>query len=475
MTANIPNLPAWGTVSNIEPSRHDKGTAYITVDLHQVNNRDPFVYKTTDYGATWRSIAGDLPHTVHSYAHCVREDPIRKGLLFLGVENGLYFSVDDGEHWLPLQAGLPRAPLHWITIQEQFNDLVVATYGRGFFVLDDITPLRELTPAIVSGNAHVFKPRATFRLRAITEPMMMPDDATEGVNPPDGAPITFWLRAAPPTDTKDAKDTKGTTATKPAVKIVVKDQAGQVVRTIDVKEPRAGLNRVWWDLRGEPSTEVKPRTRPLYAVDFKMNPDGTRKFAMAGASRLSLLEPPGTYTVTLDAAGQTASQTLTVRKDPNSAASEADIEAQTKTIREVRENMNRTAALINRAEAVRAQIGNLKTFLGDDAAVKELIAAGDDLDKRVVAVEEQLFNITATGRGQDFLRMPSQLLEKLAHLADTLQLGDFAPTDQQLEVHRQLSGQVSSAESDLGAVISKDLATFNDMLRRRNIGTLFVR
>jgi len=475
VTANIPNLPAWGTVSNIEPSRHDKGTAYITVDLHQVNNRDPFVYKTTDYGITWRSIAGDLPRTVHSYAHCVREDPLRKGLLFLGVENGLYFSVDDGEHWLPLQAGLPRAPLHWIAIQEQFNDLVVATYGRGFFVLDDITPLRELTPAVVSANAHVFKPRTTFRLRTITEPMTMPDDAAEGVNPPDGAPITFWLKDAPPSDPKDTTDATDTKDAKSAVKIIVKDQAGQIVRTIDVKEPRAGLNRIWWNLRGEPSTEVKPRTRPLYAADFKMNPDGTRRFAMAGASRISLLEPPGTYTVTLDAAGQTASQPLTVRKDPNTAGSEADIEAQTKTIREVRESMDKAAALINRAEAVRAQIGNLKTFLGDDAAAKELIAAGDDLDKRVVAVEERLFNMTATGRGQDFLRMPSRLLEKLSHLADTLQLGDFAPTDQQLEVHRQLSGEVTTAEKDLGDVVSKDLATFNDMLRRRNIGTVFVR
>ena len=475
VTTHIPNLPAWGTVSNIEPSRHDRGAAYITVDLHQVNNRDPFVYKTTDYGATWRSIAGDLPRSVHSYAHCVREDPARKGLLYLGVENGLYFSLDDGEHWLPLQAGLPRAPLHWIAIQEEFNDLVVATYGRGFYVLDDLTPLRQLNAAALAANAHLFNPRAAYRLRPITEPMTMPDDATEGVNPPDGAPITFWLKTAPPADTKSAADTTDTKDPKAAVKIVVKDQAGQIVRTIEVKAPRAGLNRVWWDLRGEPSTEVKPRTPPLYADDFRMNPDGTRRFAMAGASRLSVLAPPGTYTVTLDAAGQTVSQPLTVRKDPNTAGSEADIQAQTKTIREVRDNMNKTAALINRAEAIRAQIGNLKTFLGDDAAAKELIAAGDDLDKRVVSVEQRLFNITATGRGQDFLRMPSQLLEKLAHLADTLQLGDFAPTDQQLEVHKELTGQVASAETDLGAVVTKDLATFNDMLRRRNIGAVVVR
>jgi photosystem II stability/assembly factor-like uncharacterized protein len=463
VTASIPNLPAWGTISNIEPSRHDNGAAYITVDLHQVNNRDPFIYKTTDYGRTWKSIAGDLPKSVHSYAHCVREDPVRKGLLYLGVENGVYFSLDDGEHWTPLQAGLPHAPLHWLTIQEHFSDLVVATYGRGFFILDDITPLRQMTPDTLTANVRLFAPRAAYRLREITAPMMMPDDATEGMNPPDGAPITFWLRTAPPSDAKDG------------VKVVVKDPAGQIVRTIDVKEPRAGLNRVWWDLRGEPSTEVKPRTPPLYAGDFKMNPDGTRRFAMAGSSRLSPLMPPGTYSVTLTAAGQTASENLVVRKDPNTAGTESDIQAQTKTIVAVHEAMSRTADLINRAEAIRAQIGNVKTFVGDDAAAKELIAAGEELDRKVIAVEERLFNMTATGRGQDFLRLPSQLLEKLAHLADTVQLSDFAPTDQQLEVHKMLSDQVAAAGNDLNSVVTKDVKTFNEMLQRRNIGTVIVR
>jgi photosystem II stability/assembly factor-like uncharacterized protein len=474
VTANLPGLPAWGTVSNIEPSRFDNGAAYLTVDLHQVNNRDPFVYKTTDYGRTWKSIAGDLPKSVFSYAHCVREDPVRRGLLYLGVENGLYFSLDDGNHWTPLQAGLPHAPLHWITVQEHFNDLVIATYGRGFYVLDDITPLRQMTPEVLSANAHLFAPRQTYRLRNITEPMMMPDDAAEGVNPPDGAAITFSLKtapAAPPKDAnpKDAKDTKS------AIQIAIKDASGQLVRTLDVKEPKAGLNRVWWDLRGEPSTEVKPRTRPVNADDFKMNPDGTRRFAMAGSSRLSVMVPPGTYSVTLIGAGQTAAQPLAVLKDPNTSGSEADIQAQTKTIQEVRTNMGKVADLINRAEAIRAQIGNVKTFVGDDAAAKELIAAGEDLDKKVTALEARLFNITATGRGQDFLRMPSQLLEKLSHLADTLQLADFAPTDQQLEVHKLLTDQVSTASGDLSTVVSKDVATFNDMLRRRNIGTVIVR
>src|SRR5439155_23046871 len=179
-TANIPGLPPWGTVSNVEPSRYDAGAAYITVDLHQVNNRDPFVYKTTDYGKTWKSISGDIQKSVHSYAHCVREDPVKKGMLYLGTENGVYFSTDEGQHWLALQSGLPHAPVHWLTIQEHFSDLVVATYGRGFWVLDDVTPLRELDAQKAAAAAHLFAPRPAYRFRPITEPMTMPDDAAEG-------------------------------------------------------------------------------------------------------------------------------------------------------------------------------------------------------------------------------------------------------------------------------------------------------
>jgi hypothetical protein len=196
---------------------------------------------------------------------------------------------------------------------------------------------------------------------------------------------------------------------------------------------------------------------------------------MAGASRLAVLVPPGTYSVGLTAAGRTSSESIVIRKDPNTAGTDADIRAQTKTILEVRDNMNTTADLVNRSEAVRAQLAQIKNFLGSDEAAKELAAAADDVEKRLVAVEAKLFNITATGRGQDFLRMPSQLLEKLAHLADTLQLADFAPTEQQLEVHKLLGDQVSAAAKELDAVVKGDVNTFNEMVRRRNLGTVIVR
>jgi len=227
-----------------------------------------------------------------SYAHCVREDPVKRGLLYLGTENALYYSTDDGQHWTPLQSGLPHAPLHWITVQERFNDLVVATYGRGFFVLDDVTPLRQLTPQVTSSSAHLFAPRSAYRLRNVTEPMTMPDDAAEGKNPPEGAAINFWLKA-PPSDP----------TAKNGVTLTIADGSGQTVRTLDVtKDARAGMNRAWWDLRTDPSAEFVLRTPPLYGPENKLlGPDGTRKLPVAAP--LAMLVPPGTYKVTLKAAG----------------------------------------------------------------------------------------------------------------------------------------------------------------------------
>jgi hypothetical protein len=459
VTANIPGLPPWGTVSNVEPSRFDNGAAYVTFDLHQVNNRDPFVFKTTDYGRTWRSVADSVPKSVHSYAHCVREDPVKRGLLYLGTENALYFSPDDGQHWLPLQAGLPHAPVHWLTVQEHFNDLVVATYGRGFWILDDITPLRTLTPDVLNESAHLFAPRPTYRFRNITEPMMMPDDATEGRNPPYGAAINFSLRAAPREDAREK------------MKIVISDSAGKVVRTLDAgKEATAGVNRVWWDLRMDPTDEITLRTRPLHASAFALGADGTRKFPTAAS--VSVLVPPGVYTVKLVAGDVERTAPLTVRKDPNTAGTEEDVVAQTKAMLSIRDNANAVAKMINAAESVRAQLLSWRALARSGPAVNDVTAAADDLEKQIVDVESRLFNITATGRGQDFLRTPSQMMERLAHLADVVSYADFAPTDSQLQVGAKVTQDVAHDREQMDGILARTLATFNALLRDRQMGAI---
>jgi photosystem II stability/assembly factor-like uncharacterized protein len=447
VTKNIPNLPPWGTVGNVEPSRHDAGTAYITVDFHQVNNRDPFVYKTTDFGASWKAIVNGIPHSMLSYAHCVREDPVKRGLLYLGTENGAYVSFDDGENWQPLQMNLPHAPVYWLVVQEHFNDLVIATYGRGFWILDDVTPLRELTPQILNADANLFPPRPAYRFRAITGEAGGGEDPTVGTNPPYGAAINYYLKSAPAGN----------------VTVSISDVRGQVVRTI--AGPRAaGLNRIYWDLRDSSEKRVTFRTSPLYAEEIPLGPDGTRE----GAGVFSILQPPGTYTVKLSVGGRDYTQPLAVRIDPHSAGTPADIEAQQRMLVELRRDLDVAVDAVNSAEVVRGQIRNLRNMIQET----ELKRAADELDQKLAAAESTLVELRSTGRGQDGVRWGSKLVPKFGYLANGLVSGDFKPTNQQLAVQKELEDRLKTSQGQLGDVLNRDLAAFNDMLRRANMPTV---
>jgi photosystem II stability/assembly factor-like uncharacterized protein len=444
VTKNIPNLPPLGTVGNVEPSRFDDGTAYLTVDLHQVNNRDPFVYKTTDFGVTWKAITNGIPRSMLSYAHCIREDPVRRGLLFLGTENAAYVSFDDGGNWMPLQMNLPPAPVYWLTIQEHFNDLVIATYGRGFWILDDITPLRQMTPEVVGADAHLFTPGVTYRWREITAPYSAPNDPTVGEDPPYGAPITYYLKTKPAGDAT----------------ITIQNASGAVIRRLTAPA-RAGVNRTYWDLRDDQTTEVQLRTPPLYASYVEPGPDGYR----SGGPRLSMLAPPGTYSVKLTIGGREFSQPLVVRKDPNSGGSDAEIAEQTRMLLDLRADVEAAADAVNRMESARAQLQTLSRTVKDPEIAK-LVA---DVEQKFTSVEGNLVELRSTGRGQDGVRWGAKLYSKFNYLANGLTSNDYRPTAQQLEVHRELKEQLRQQQTTLNDLVSRDVTRLNEILRRNNV------
>jgi hypothetical protein len=450
VTKNLPNLPPWGSVRSIVPSRYDSGTAYLTADFHQVNNRDPFVYKTTDYGKTWRTITNGLPKHMLSYAKVICEDPVRRGLLYLGLENAIFVSFDDGESWLPLQNDLPHAPVSGIVVQEHFNDLVISTYGRGFWIMDDITPLRQLTPQVLASDAHLFTVRPAYRFRNVTAPSTPYSDPTIGENPVYGAAINYYLKTAP---------TGSAT-------VAILDQKGEVVRTLSGTK-HAGLNRVTWDLRYEPTREVRMRTSPMHAPHIVSGPDGRPAF---GVGRLSILAPPGTYTVKLSVGGTEQTQALVVRKDPNSGGTEADIDAQTRVLFDLRRDLNDAADAVNRIEIVRGQIEALARVV-DDAGIKK---AGADLNQKLIDLEMNLIDLRLTG-GQDGIRYASKLMAKINYLAGGLASADFKPTDQQAEVQKILADQLRTHLSQLDGLLSKDLAAFNELLRKKNVANVVTR
>ncbi len=411
-----------------------------------MNNRDPFVYKTTDYGRTFKPIVNGIPKSMLSYVRRLHEDPVRRGLLYLGAENAIYISFDDGAHWQPLQNNLPHAPVYGITVQERFNDLVIATYGRGFWIMDDITPLQQLTDQVLASAAHLFPPRPAYRFRPITPPSTTYDDPTVGEDPQYGASINYYLRAPLPGE----------------VTITILDAKGEVVRTLRGTN-EAGINRVYWDLRYEPTTQVRLRTRAMYAPHVRPGTEGWRP--APGAGTLSILAPPGTYTEKLAGGGRELTQALTVRKDPNSGGTDAEIAAQTLMLFELRRSLNQAAGLVNRTEVVRSQIEALARVL-DNAAIRK---AGEKLNRKLIEVEMNLVDLRLTGAGQDGIRFGSKLISKFNYLANGLASGDFKPTSQQVEVQKVLDERLNEAAGKLEDLLGKGLAEFNDMLRRQNI------
>ncbi|MEO7135841.1 MAG: sialidase [Vicinamibacterales bacterium] len=450
VTKNLPNLPPWGSVRSIVPSRYDAATTYLTVDFHQVNNRDPFVYKTTDYGKTWRMLTNGVPRSMLSYAKVIQEDPVRRGLLYLGTENAIYVTFDDGENWQPLQNDLPHAPVSGIVVQEHFNDLVISTYGRGFFILDDISPLQQLTPQVMASDLHLFPPRPAYRFRPITPPSTTYDDPTVGENPKYGASINYYFKAAP----------------QGSVTLTIVDARGEVVRSL-AGTRQVGLNRTYWDLRSEPTKEVRLRTSPTYAPQVRVGADGTRP--APGAGQNTMLLPPGSYTVKLSAGGREVSQPLIVRKDPNSGGSDADVEAQSRMLVELRGSLNAAVDTVNQIEMMRSQIEALARLTNEPSVTK----AADELNQQLMAVEMNLIDLRITG-GQDGVRYASKLVGKINYLAGGLSSADFKPTDQQLEAKKVIDDQLRGVQTQAAGLRTRVLSGFNDQLRTQNLPIIVV-
>ncbi|MEO1051041.1 MAG: sialidase [Bacteroidota bacterium] len=450
VTSKIPEIPTYGAVRNIEASKYKEGTAYLTVDAHEMGDFKPYVYVTTNYGKSWKKITTGIENSPLSYCRMIKEDPINPNLLYLGTENALYFSLDKGNTWQSLMTNMPSSPMYWMDIPEHFNDLVVGTYGRGIWILDDLTPIQQFTTEVSASSFHLFNPKDAYRLHPVSMVMHFFKEASFGDDPPAGTSLHYW-------QAKEMED---------SVSLVITNEAGKAIRTIKHKG-KLGINRVWWDFKEDPTTKLTLRTKPLYAPWFSLDEKRTRKSLVPP---MSLMATPGTYTVTLKGEGiEAQAQSFKLMKDPNSEGTLNDINEQKALLDKIRTDYEEISLAVNEAERLRRQLKDLKPLVSE-----EMSAQITALDSVVTQVENQMIQLKHTGKGQDLIRLPGMLMEKLNYLANTIAIADFKPADQYVEVYEKLHAEWAEVQKTWEQVKKKDIASFDATMKEQKIGPLII-
>lgn len=456
LTANIPDLPQWGTIANIEPSRFDKATAYITVDLHQMGDFDPYIFKTTDYGQSWTKISSGIPRSESSFVHVIKEDPKREGLLYAGIDKGIYISHDDGQNWSRLKLNLPPAPVYWMEIQERFDDLVVGTYGRGYYILDDLAAIRNLDN---TQDLAFYEIRDAYRFNTRENIKTDGGSLNSGRNPSYGASINYHL----------PEDFVG------EAKIEITDVNGELVRSLDANK-KAGANRAQWDLRYEPTYQPKLRVAPPGRPWVQLNGEGWRPLVqwdldlMAGQFGPRVV--PGDYMATLvltDSTGNKVGETsakFKVLKDPVAEGSLEDIQAQVAFSLQLRDAMNLAVSNINAVEVLRKELDIILEEESDRKTQKEAM-------RLKIAAEEvagKLYDIHLTGAREDAFRSPIKLYGRLSALASDINASgmDYRPTNQQGEVYEVLDARLQAAIEQFYDLVNNDIQEFNKALERKD-------
>jgi len=432
-----------GTVNVIDVTPHAHGRAFATLYRYRRDDFRPYVYRTEDYGRSWTLLTdGSNGIPDDHFVRVVREDPVRRGLLYAGTEFGMYVSFDDGARWQTLQLNLPLTPVTDVAVHG--TDLVVATQGRSFWIMDDVTPLRQLDAGVAQGSNHLYKPRDAYRMEVAGR--ARGEGSREGEGPPDGALVYFSLGGAD----------------RGPVTLQVLDGTGAVVRTFTsggsgrgALPAQPGMNRFVWDLR-YPGGEV-----PAGVILRGGPPRGARAV-------------PGTYGVRLSAGAWTATETFRVLPDPRVTATVADLQAQ----HDLQTRINRRIA--DTYAAVK-EIRDLKDQLRQRAADAARAGGGADVEKAAAtltdelnAVEGELLNLKFRSE-KDPLNFEPKLDNLLAYLSNIVGNGDGRPTQAMLDVFRELDDRLQTQLDRLRSIERRDIADFNDLARQRSLPVVATR
>lgn len=447
------DLPKWSMVSIIEPSPHDANAAFAAVDRHKLDDLKPLLYKTHDGGKTWKKIVSGIPEG--AYVRSVREDPKRKGLLYAGTELGVYVSFDDGEHWQPLQLNLPVTPIHDLVVKD--DDLVAATHGRSFWILDDLTPLRQIDESATVPDTRLYRPQAAYRLHFPTD---VDHRRPVGDNPPKGAVFDYFLKAkAQPSEeiTLEILDAQGAVLRKYSNH--KKEKFEQPAEWPDREAPAellpdsAGMNRFVWDLRVEDPVQIPGA---FYADEGPRGP----------------VVNPGSYTVRMTTPNGAQSASLEVVLDPRlrDTVTPADLAAHWDLARRTNDDIEALHRAVNQMRASRTELVKVQ---GIPSGSKAHVTATADFDRKMATIEEQLIQINMKA-SEDNLRYPNRLNEQYDTFSAMVDGDDVRPTQSQqqvfAELHRRLSEQLAKWKS----LKDTDLASLNDQLQHAGIERITV-
>lgn len=469
-------MPEWIQINSIEASPNDPATAYVAATMYKWDDNHPYLYKTNDYGKTWKKIITGIPEG--AFTRVVREDPNRRGLLYAGTETGVFVSFDDGEHWESMQLNLPVVPITDLAVQKREKDLIVATQGRSFWVFDDLSLIHQLGPGLKTGSdTKLFEPEDPYRLQG--GGFQLPANATIGKNPPNGVVVYYSLKAKPTSE----------------VVLEFLDSSGKLIRKFSEKAPVAqpgpspGAVQAQTPAPQPPSEEEEESagasgTPARLTTDVGLNrfvwdmryPDAVRFPGMvlwAGETRGPRITP-GSYQVRLTVAGKTFTQNFTVRPDPRLSTSTEDYGKQLDLALKIRDKLSETHNAIIQIRDVRKQIDDLLKRSKDQANFKVINDAATTLTKNMTEIEETLYQ-TKNQSSQDPLNFPIRLNNKLASLGGTISRSDSAPTDQSYAVYDELVFQIDSQLQRLAQIVKTDLLAFNQLVKEQSIPAIVVK
>jgi len=456
------DLPEWSRISLIDPSPHDAGTAYVAAKRYELDDFRPMIYRTSDFGKTWKRIVKGIPD--NEFVHAVREDPNRKGMLYAGTERGAYVSFDDGENWQSLQLNLPVVPVHDLMVQAREKDLVVATHGRGFWVLDDVTPLYQIADAAKS-STYLYQPRLTYRMRGFGG--FGRAGSKVGKNPPNGALVYYYFKNKP----------------KDEVKLEFLDAQGKLVKMFSSKEEQrdgdaqqrepgeespfgrrggpqrlpadSGMNRFVWDLRYADATAIPGAL-------------------LWGGSMRGPLAIPGTYTVELLSGKDTLKQSFEVKLDPRVETKQEDLLEQLTFLLKIRDKLSAVDGTVNTIRDIKKQMDDVSKrsqALPSRSTIRDAVSA---LEKKLSLIEGELIQVKIKS-SQDALNFPIKLNNKIAALASSVGSADTRPTKQQYDVFAELSAKADGLLQNAKDIISTDVPALNRLVKEQDVPAIILK